>query len=89
MFKLASYPIERSIKGILKEVIRGKARGNLAYCTHESKLNNVSLDLNLFSRTLCCIRRILRGDMPKNWICWACYEKFREPEWFGEIRQLL
>jgi hypothetical protein len=89
MFKLASYPIERSIKGILKEVIRGKARGNLAYCTHESKLHNVSLDFNLFSRTLCCIRRILRGDMPKNWICWACYEKFREPEWFGEIRQLL
>jgi hypothetical protein len=86
MFKLASPPIERSIKGILKEVIRGKARGNLTYCTHENKTHYISLDSSLFSRTLCCIRRVLRGDMPKNKICLACYRKFREPEWFKEIK---
>jgi hypothetical protein len=57
MFKLASYPIERSIKGILKEVIRGKARGDLTFCTHENKVHYVSLDLSLFVRTLCCIKK--------------------------------
>jgi hypothetical protein len=84
MFKLASYPIERSIKGILKEVIHGKARGNLTFCTHK-KVHYISLDSSLFIRTLCCIKKILRGDAPKNWMCWTCYKEFKKPEWFKEI----
>jgi len=85
MFKLASYPIERSIRGVLKEVIRGKARGKLTYCAHENKLHYISLDLDFFLRALCCIRKILKGENPKNWICWTCYERFREPEWLKKL----
>ena len=86
MFKLSSFPIERSIKGLLKDVIRGKARGNLTYCTHENKIHYISLNPSFLSRAICCIKRILRGDAPKNQICQTCYQKFREPEWFEEIK---
>jgi hypothetical protein len=88
MFKLASFPIEKSIRGILKDTIHGKARGNLIYCTHENKSHNIFLDLASFLRVLCCIRRILKGDTPKNWICQNCYGKFKEPQWFREIKNL-
>ncbi|MGQ9469586.1 MAG: hypothetical protein ACUVTD_07180 [Nitrososphaerales archaeon] len=36
MSKLASYPIRRTIKGILKEVVEGKAKGELSLCNHET-----------------------------------------------------
>jgi hypothetical protein len=84
MFKLASFPIEKSIKGILKDTVRGKARGSLKYCSHEKRHHYISLDSKLFLRTLCCIRRILKGDMPKDQICWTCYTGFKEPKWFKE-----
>jgi hypothetical protein len=86
MFKLASSPIEKSIRGILKETVSGKARGNLTYCTHENKTHYISLDSNVFLRTLCCIKGILDGSMPKGWICWGCHKSFMEPDWFKEIR---
>lgn len=86
MFKLASYSKEKAIKGILKDVIRGKSRGTLSYCSHEDKSHYITLDSAFFLRTLCCIKRILKGETPKGWICWSCYTKFKEPEWFKEIK---
>jgi len=85
MFKLASLPKEKSIRGILKDTISGKARGDLIYCAHENKTHHISLDSKSFLRALCCIRRILKEEMPKNWVCWSCFEKFKEPEWLKEI----
>lgn len=86
MFKLASYPKEKLIKGILKDVIHGKSRGSLSYCSHESKNHYITLDSTLLLRTLCCIKKILKNEMPKDRICQTCYIKFREPKWFNEIR---
>lgn len=85
MFKLASFPIEKSIKGILKDTVRGKARGSLICCSHEKRHHYISLDSNLFLRALCCIKRIIKGDMPKDQICRTCYMGFKEPQWFKEI----
>ncbi|MEM2913652.1 MAG: PhoI [Candidatus Bathyarchaeia archaeon] len=86
MFKLASHPKEKAIRGILKDVIRGKPRGALSYCSHEDKNHYITVDSSLLLRALCCIKKILRGEAPKGWICWSCFMKFKEPKWFNEIR---
>lgn len=65
MFKLASYPKEKAIRGILKDVIRGKPRGVLSYCSHEDKKHYITLDSTFFLKALCCIKKILKGETPK------------------------
>jgi len=72
-----SFPIEKSIKGILKDTVCGKARGSLNYCSHE-KGHHYIYRFKTLLRVLCCIRRILKGDMPKDQICWTCYTGFKE-----------
>jgi len=43
-----SFPIEKSIKGILKDTVCGKARGSLNYCSHEKGHHYIYLDSKLF-----------------------------------------
>jgi len=84
MFKLASYPIKKVIKGVLRGEIQGKARGNLSYCNHKEKNHYIILDSTLFLRALCCSRNIFYGITLENRDCKNCYIKFRKPTWFGQ-----
>ena len=85
MFKLASYPIERAIRGLLKDRIYGKARGRLSRCQHERKVHYVTLDSEVFLRALCCSRNLAYGITLKGRDCRRCYAKFRIPSWLREL----
>jgi len=52
MVKLASTAPQRIIHGVLKDEIKGKARGELIYCDHEAQKQYVELDLESFYRAL-------------------------------------
>ncbi|MCS7139420.1 MAG: PhoI [Candidatus Nezhaarchaeota archaeon] len=89
MFKLASHPREKVIKGILKDEVRGKARGTLNHCLHKDKSHFIMLNSALFLRTLCTINKILKGETPKGQICETCHTRFIEPQWIKEMRNVL
>ena len=52
MVKLASTAPKKVIKGVLKERVEGKARGDLVYCDHKEKKQYLVLDLAGFYRAL-------------------------------------
>jgi len=59
MFKLAS-STKIKIKGILKPVIEGKARGNLEFCDHNSKTQVIIADSNkVYSALLATIPKFV------------------------------
>ena len=56
MIKLASTGPKRVIRGVLKDRIEGKARGELVYCDHMVKRQYVVLDLLRFYKALIATR---------------------------------
>ncbi|MEM1611277.1 MAG: hypothetical protein QXQ57_06500 [Sulfolobales archaeon] len=52
MIKLASKGPLKAIRGILKERVEGKARGELIYCDHKIQKQYIALDLVRFYRAL-------------------------------------
>jgi len=59
MVKLASEGPMITINGVLKQVIEGKARGELVYCNHEAKEQYIVLDLIGFYRALDATRKYI------------------------------
>jgi len=64
MIKLASTGPKKTIKGILKHMIEGKARGDLIYCNHEVKRQYIALDLIEFYRALLATKNYV-DKLPK------------------------
>ena len=56
MIKLASEKPRRIIKGILKDRVEGKARGDIVYCDHKVRKQYVVLDLREFYEALCAVK---------------------------------
>jgi hypothetical protein len=56
MVKVASTEPTIKIKGVLKEEIEGKARGNLIHCTHEERKQYVVLDIRGFCNALTAVK---------------------------------
>ena len=63
MVKLASED-EKVIRGVLKEEIRGKARGRLVYCDHKNPRQYIALDLVSFYNALLVTRNYV-DKLPK------------------------
>lgn len=65
MIKIASEGPVRTISGILKPIIKGKARGKLVYCNHRVKVQYIALSLSKLYRVLLyakrCVDKLLRG----------------------------
>jgi len=59
MVKLASEGPIIKIKGVLKDVVEGKARGKLVYCNHTVKRLYVALDLTDFCKALTLTRNYI------------------------------
>ncbi|MEW6417254.1 MAG: hypothetical protein AB1480_03940 [Nitrospirota bacterium] len=54
MFKLVAHPdYKKKIKKLDGKMIEGKARGELTYCDHKNKINEVVIDALLFLRVAC------------------------------------
>ena len=51
MFKLASNT-PRTIKGVIKELVKGKARGKVVWCSHEKPIQYIVVDGNLLYNAL-------------------------------------
>jgi len=64
MVKLASAGPKRVIRGVLKDRVEGKARGELVYCDHTVKRQYVVLDILGFYRALIATKECV-GRLPK------------------------
>lgn len=64
MIKLASTKSAKIIKGVLKERVEGKARGNLVYCDHKVKKQYIVLELAEFYKALVSTKRFI-DKLPK------------------------
>ncbi|MGC9165109.1 MAG: hypothetical protein ACP5GU_05220 [Thermoprotei archaeon] len=62
MFKLASNT-PKTIKGIIKELVKGKARGKIVQCKHEKPIQCIVVDGNLLYHALLTIRDYL-SELP-------------------------
>jgi hypothetical protein len=83
MLKLASPGVIKTIKGILKPTLQGKARGVLVTCSHEVKDHRVIIDARLFLRVACAMRKLYFGvDNPLgDRDCANCFILRTPPAW--------
>ncbi|WFO74939.1 PhoI [Desulfurococcaceae archaeon MEX13E-LK6-19] len=65
MIKLASTNPKRVIRGVLKDRIEGKARGELVYCDHKVKRQYIVLNLESFYKALIATRNYV-DKLPKD-----------------------
>jgi len=63
MFKLASNT-PMKIKGVIKDIIEGKARGKLVYCDHKDRDQYIAVKGNLLYSALMATKRYL-GKLPE------------------------
>jgi hypothetical protein len=86
MLKLVSPAVVKTIKGILKPILQGKARGNLSHCSHETKAQKVIIDASLFLRVACAMRKLYFGvgNPLCDRDCANCFILRRPPAWIEE-----
>lgn len=86
MLKLTSAPVTRTIKGVLKSILRGKARGDLIYCSHQAREQRLTIDAQLFLRIACAMRKLFFSlDNPLgDRTCHNCFTSRVLPSWIKE-----
>lgn len=86
MLKLTSTEATRTISGILKPVLQGKARGTLTYCSHKTREHKIVIDAPLFLRIACAMRKLFFGiENPLgDRSCLGCFTLRISPTWIGQ-----